>query len=111
MKQWPAAAAMIAFVFVLGCGGSDEPPAKTTAKRGKKTVDAEAQATRAAADESSKKKFQPVQLGDGGTDGSQAAASKKNVPDEKKAESVVAALQPFQILLGDWRWGTRKQFG
>src|SRR6185369_17816506 len=23
----------------------------------------------------------------------------------------VAALQPFQILLGKWRWGTRRKFG
>jgi hypothetical protein len=104
---WAAVALLVA---ALGCGESDEPPAKTTARRGKKSVEAEAE-TVAATGEPSQKKFQPVQLGDGGSDGSQSVASKSTIPDEKKAESVVAALQPFQILLGDWRWGTRKQFG
>jgi hypothetical protein len=105
-----AAVTMLTAVLVLGCGASDEPSAKTTAKRGKKTVEAEARSLAAAAG-GSKKKFQPVQLGDDGADDGRAAASKTKIPDEKKAETVVAALRPFQILLGDWRWGTRKQFG
>jgi len=112
MKLWCAGAAMMAFVFALGCGGTGEPSAKTTAKRGKKTVEAESQAAVAAAGESPKKKFQPVQLGGDSSDGGDTAAgSKTRIPDEKKAETIVASLQPFQILLGDWRWGTRKQFG
>jgi hypothetical protein len=101
---------MLTAVLAVGCAGGDESPAKTTAKRGKKPVEAEAQSVAAAAGES-KKKFQPVQLGDVGGDGGGAAVSNTKIPDEKKAETVVAALQPFQILLGDWRWGTRKQFG
>src|SRR5262245_10640408 len=111
MKQWSAGASMMAFVFALGCGGTDEPSAKTTATRGKKNVEAEAQTAVAAAGQSPKKKFQPVQLGGDSSNGDTAAASKTRIPDAKKAETVVAALQPFQILLGDWRWGTRKQFG
>jgi hypothetical protein len=106
-----AAVGTLAAVVALGCGGGDDPPAKATAKRGKKTLEAEAQTAVAVAGESPKKKFQPVQLGGDSSAGGTAAASKTRIPDEKKAETVVAALQPFQILLGDWRWGTRKPFG
>lgn len=54
------------------------------------------------------RKSQPVELGPTGTAGGAAAASDRPrmPPDE-----VVVQLQPFQVLLGQWRWITQKKFG
>src|SRR5262249_29541566 len=62
------------------------------------------------ATESTGKKFRPVELTDGG-DATDKSASKARIPDEKKSQATLAALQPFQVLLGEWSWGTRKSFG
>lgn len=101
-------------VTTQGCGGGDKKQsgsgssgAKPSKQAGKGT-DQEGSETAG-----KKKKFQPVQL-DGKTD--QAADGSKpgkgaTIPNEKKVASVVVALQPFQIMLGDWRWTTFKKFG
>jgi len=101
-----AIVAMLAAGFALGCGGGDSS-SPTTAKRGKTSAD---DGSADGAGKSKAKKFQPVQLTDDGDSGGKPAAKAK-IPDEKKAAATLAALQPFQILLGDWNWGTRKAFG
>jgi hypothetical protein len=107
---WAAAMAATAVLVAAGCEGDDPVPAKTEAKRGS------ARATKERDSDSpvpggAKKKFAPIQLGDGAADTGAAADAKKMIPDEQRAQAIVAALQPFQILLGDWRWGTFRKFG
>src|SRR5882757_8168659 len=94
--------------FALGCGAGDATSTKSTAERGKRPAADEAASEGAA--KSKAKRFQPVELTDD-TDALEKATSKAKTPDEKKAQATLAALQPFQVLLGDWSWGTRKSFG
>jgi hypothetical protein len=100
-----AIAAMFAAGIALGCGDDSSSP-KSTAKRNNATAgDSEKRPL-----EPRGKRFEPVELtGDGESAGS--STSKAEIPDEKKAQLTLAALQPFQVLLGDWSWGTRKTFG
>ena len=105
--QRMAIMAMLAAGLAQGCGGGDASSSKSTAKGGKPSSD---EGTAEAAGGSKAKRFQPVQLADDGGAGGKPA-SKAKVPDEKKAQVTLAALQPFQVLLGDWSWGTRKAFG
>lgn len=109
---------LVALIALPGCGGSDQPAkSKSTTAKPKKSAasDGSAEAGEVASDgDSPKKKFKAVQLGgDDSTasDGSSSPKKKKTIPNEKQAEAVVAALQPFQILLGQWRWITQKKFG
>ncbi len=112
MRQFhkSVAAAFLASGLASGCGGDESASSKATATRATKNAADEAHAT-SSATSGGKKKFQPVQLGDDGSGSGGESSSKQKIPDEQKAQAIVAALQPFQILLGDWRWGTRRQFG
>lgn len=57
-------------------------------------------------------KFQPVELGDSaGGAPLEAVRTTEAAAAEVQSTTVVAALQPFQILLGQWRWVTKKKFG
>src|SRR5262245_61101884 len=103
-----AITALLSAGFAIGCGGGDASPARSTPKRGKPAADAEK--ANGPATESTGKKFRPVEL-TGGDDASGNKTSKARVPDEKKSQATLAALQPFQVLLGEWSWGTRKAFG
>ena len=107
---WAAAVATLATLAAAGCGNDETAPAKTTAKRGSPSAAKEA-ATDGPAAGGPGKKFAPIQLGDDAADTGGATAAKKKIPDEQRAQTIVAALQPFQILLGDWRWGTFRKFG
>jgi hypothetical protein len=112
MKQWhrTSIAALLAIGFALGCGGGDAAVSKPSTKLAKKSVEEETR-TDSSSTSGGRRKFKPVQLGDDGAESGGDLSSKKKIPDEEKAPAIVAALQPFQVLLGDWRWGTRKQFG
>jgi hypothetical protein len=95
-----------------GCGGESEkkPAADGNPKTGTTAAADEAPAEEPV-DPAPKRKFQAVQLDGAAEASTNTAATKKTVPSEKQAESVVAALQPFQILLGQWKWTTQKKFG
>jgi hypothetical protein len=59
-----------------------------------------------------KRRFQPVQLtndSDGGK--ARTPAVSREHSDEMHSQSVIEALKPLQVLLGQWRWTTRKEFG
>src|SRR5262249_5982646 len=99
-----AITALLSAGFAIGCGGGDASPVKSTPKRGKLTADAEK--ANSPATESTGKRFRPVELTDSG-DATGNKAAKARVPDEKKSQATLAALQPFQVLLGEWSWGTR----
>lgn len=78
----------------------------TSGQRGKKKTSSEDPQDESAG-KSKRKKFQPVDLGGSGAPTKSGGAA----VDEQQSQSVVAALQPFQILLGDWNWVTKKKFG
>src|SRR5262249_14532533 len=103
-----AITALLSAGFAIGCGGGDASPARSTPKRGKSAADAEK--ANGPATEPTAKRFQPVELTDGG-DATDKSVSKAKGPDAKKSQATLAALQPFQVLLGEWSWGTRKAFG
>jgi hypothetical protein len=58
-----------------------------------------------------KRKFQPVDLGDGRNPPAAKPVEKVKVAAEQQSQSIIAALQPFQVLLGQWRWIAKKNFG
>src|SRR5437868_6527247 len=93
-------AALLVVPVFLGCGGGD------SGKSGAKSGDA---TDGQAAGGKKKKKFKPVELG-GGSETATAEAAPK-MSGEEQAKSTLNELQPFQILLGKWRWGTKKKFG
>src|SRR5687767_13432149 len=99
--------ATVLLVSVHGCGGGGET-ASTDGKGSKK-------GGRASSSEGSetagRKKFQPVQLTGAGSEADASKSAKAAIPDEKRVAMVVAALQPFQVMLGEWRWTTNKRFG
>src|SRR5216683_2988730 len=88
---------------LIGCGRENAteqptaapPPRRETANRAKE-VPSKASGP--------KRKFQPVELGDGGSGPAAKPAEKVKVAVEKQSQSIIAALQPFQVLLGQWRW-------
>lgn len=104
-------------MFLIGCGDSSKPAGNAAGKpkpaaKGTAASDDSATGSDPAPTASKgKKKFRSVELGSGG-DGTGAASStgKNSVPSEKKADSVVAALQPLQVLLGKWEGKTRQAF-
>jgi hypothetical protein len=95
---------------LTGCGRENPPEqAATTTPAGRETAK---QAEKALPKEDRpKRRFQPVQLG-GGEEVAVPASSpgKERVTAEKQSQSIVAALQPFQVLLGQWRWIAKKSF-
>ncbi|MGE5195177.1 MAG: hypothetical protein ACM3U2_22010 [Deltaproteobacteria bacterium] len=112
MKRfWTSAAmALLAAGLALGCGRDEAAPSMPGAKRSRQSARKETESN-TSAESGTTRKFAPVQLGDDGPGTGGGTAVKKRIPDEQRAQAIVAALQPFQILLGDWRWGTFRKFG
>ncbi|MCY2964788.1 MAG: hypothetical protein NT069_14320 [Planctomycetota bacterium] len=105
-------------MILAGCGGSstgDAKPAADSGAKPKRTVapapvaDSETDgATDAEPSEKrpAKRRAKPLQLGGGAAAPTAAGGTAARSPDE-----TVARLQPFQVLLGRWRWVTQKKFG
>ncbi|MSR57302.1 MAG: hypothetical protein EXS05_06490 [Planctomycetaceae bacterium] len=55
-----------------------------------------------------KRRFQPIELGHSGAGPSSGSGT---TSDEQQEQSIIASLQPFQILLGQWKWVTQKKIG
>jgi len=116
VMQFVGRATILLTGLILGCG---DTPAPSTADKPKVKSDgakpaAEESSTNAVAAKPKKQQFQPVQLGGdaGGTAGaSGSSADKPKLTGEKRSRAVISALQPLQVLLGDWRWITNKEFG
>ncbi|MFN0053873.1 MAG: hypothetical protein ACKV0T_16970 [Planctomycetales bacterium] len=106
-----------------GCGQSSDqsggPPSGTNAPRAESSAsknadsksDRQTQPQNPTSQTSRPKSFQPVDLdaAENGTEGSRSGG--KTSPAETQTRQIVAALQPFQVLLGDWRWVTKKKVG
>lgn len=97
-------------MLIAGCGG--DTPQATKSKSGRKPRPTASEDPETSAEPAKpKKKYQAVTLGgDSAGEGSQTAATKTRLSGEKRSQAVVAALQPLQVLLGQWRWITNKKF-
>jgi hypothetical protein len=104
------AALVLTTGLLIGCGENRTPPSKSTIKLAKRP-DAESSGNEASGLSDVKKRFQPIQLGDDGGGAADKPVATAKVPEELRAQSVVDALQPFQVLLGQWRWIARKGVG
>lgn len=104
-RSWLLLAAFLAGIWFVGCGSSDEAPKKTASKATKKPA-AKGSTTEAAPAND----IQPISFGgtEGTPTGTSAASVKKGEPADEK--SIVKALQPFNVLLGEWSGKTKKQF-
>jgi hypothetical protein len=116
--QFAGRATILVTGLILGCGDSSAPSTteKPKGKSGgaKSAADQEENSTEEAVAKPKKPKFQPVDLG-GGSGGAAGAgggsAAKPKLTGETRSRAVISALQPLQILLGNWRWITNKEFG
>jgi hypothetical protein len=102
-------------VAILGCVSCSKAPApvasQPAAKEPSERIESPTTGTSPAAAAAPKPKrkgsFQPVDLsGDAG-----GSAARGDAGDDRQSQNVVSALQPFQVLLGQWRWVTKKKFG
>ena len=98
-------AALMVSVWILGCGGSDEPKANTASpkKPAKVATVTDDSQTSEAKEEPATESFAPIKLGGG--DGSTTATTglpKKKVAPEKQVDDVKKALKPIQVVLGPW---------
>lgn len=100
--------AMLTAAEVLGCGSNQSSSTNSAAQRDQSSPETQSQVP---AGTQSKKKFQPLQLADNAEDSLSQPTSRPKISDEKRAQAIVDALQPFQVLLGQWHWVTRKAFG
>jgi hypothetical protein len=116
--QFASRATILLTGLILGCGDSsapstaEKPKGKSVNK--KPAADQDEASSEEAAAKPKKPKFQPVDLG-GGSDGAAGAgrdsAAKPKLSGEKRSQAIIDTLQPVQMLLGDWRWITNKEFG
>lgn len=98
-----------------GCGGSP-PPAPQVDKQGPTSAEPESPSVRPQKSAASparpgRARFQPVDVGEPTGDPGDAATGSARQADERQTQSIIDALQPFQILLGQWKWVTQKKIG
>jgi len=97
---------------VAGCGRATEPTTPTSEKKAGRPVELAGEGKPAKSRGEKKegtagrKRARSLELS-GGTAGGAVAAGARG--DFSEAE--LAQLQPFQVLLGNWRWVTQKKFG
>lgn len=114
---FPVTLYTLLLVCCTGCGSSDapqQPVEQVTVDLGGGGVDLgageslEMEASKTSPAETKKKpvrRFQPITLGGGAS----PAGSKAEIPEEQKFDSVLEALKPLQVMLGDWRGITYKK--
>lgn len=96
---------LITAVFGLGCQSNTPAPAPSTTvsqSNAEATTESSASADDDTAATGTKRKFQPVTLG-GSTGTASGTAS-----EPASAETVLSAMQPLQVLLGQWNGTPRK---
>jgi hypothetical protein len=106
-------ASVAAICLACGCGGGSAP--KKNGPAASATSDGASEKSTGEADRKRNggpaRKFRPVELG-----GSAGRAASEEAPqaastNEQRSRATIRALAPFQVLLGDWRWITKKKFG
>ncbi len=100
-------ASLIVSVWILGCGGSEEPQASKPANANSKKPASVASVTEETADESKNsapkdESLAPVKLGGGGGVATATKSAAKKLPPEKQIDEVKKALKPIQVVLGQW---------
>lgn len=101
------------FVFCLGCSSSETPqtaPEEVSVDLGSANslpMESTLESKPSAKTEKPARRFQPVTLGANAT----SSASESKAPEEQKFDSVMEALKPLQIMLGDWGGTTFKKIG
>jgi hypothetical protein len=102
----------VASMFIAGCGRAEPEKAKSKSPRKQRPAVAEGEEESSEKEAAQpRKEFQPVTLGgDPGAGQGGATTHRPTLSGEKRSRAVVAALQPFQVLLGQWRWITNRKF-
>jgi hypothetical protein len=111
-----AGLALLIAGLIVGCGENAQPVVtdkpKVKSSRAAPPDDQDGAPTEVAVARREKRRFQPVQLGGAAGDAPVPTSPAKSIdPDENRAQAIIQALQPLQVLLGEWRWTTRKEFG
>ncbi len=96
---WWTSGVPAVMILCLGCQ-SQTKPLPTAASSESVSVAAPAQDDDDTASSGKKRKFQPVKLGE-------TSAAKSTDDDPVSAESVLSAMQPLQVLLGQWNGTSR----
>ncbi|HEY3963009.1 MAG TPA: hypothetical protein VGM05_00505 [Planctomycetaceae bacterium] len=99
-------------ILIAGCGG-EVPESAKSKPAGKPRPAAQEREPDSSPDEVAPKKtkFQPVTLGsDSAGDNATSSTNKAPLSGEKRSQAIIVALQPMQVLLGQWRWITNKKF-
>lgn len=112
---------VLGFAIILGCGDDAAPPFNLSSPNSSSvTGDQNAQGRNVVVADSAKKsddgqpvfELKPLSLsslpGSGGSADSTSGDGK--VDSEKQIQSIIARLQPLQILLGQWRGTTRREY-
>jgi len=120
----PLCVSISASLFLTGCsGGKDAPKTASNKPAANSGTESDAAATDSSDGEATgkrkRKKIQPVQIGADATQTattgtsaitSTSAASGVELSGEQRTKAVVKELQPFQVLLGKWKFVTNKKF-
>jgi len=104
-RPWLLLAASLFGLWFIGCGSTADAPKKSAEKMGKSS--AKEQVT---ADVKPVNDMQPISFG--GTAGAPTgrADASGNAREPVDEQSIVQAMQPFNVLLGEWSGKTKKQF-
>lgn len=97
-------------MLLVGCGKAPAPPAASPAPAAVSAAKSDGDAEQPSKTAKKRPTFRPVEL-EGPADAAATPSDRSGASPEADLQSVVAALQPFQVLLGKWRWGTRRKFG
>ncbi len=110
-RRWISVGAIVFIsAALIGCG-QEQGAEQTTAPKSARGETAKRAEQVLSETSGPKRKYQPVELGDGGNAPPAKPAEKVKVAAEEQSRSIIAALQPFQVLLGQWRWIAKKSFG
>lgn len=107
-----AGCSLALLVAVAGCGGGSvkpNPSTTTKASTANSTTDAGSPAdSKASPQPAPKPKFEAVTLG--GETSKPVVSASEGASEKQQMETVVAAMQPLQVMLGKWRGTTNKEF-
>jgi hypothetical protein len=103
--------ALLCGLLIAGCRGEKPDAVKSQPARQTRAAAEQATDSSPVDEPPQKRKFQPVTLGgDSDSENTASSARQANISGEKRSQAIVAALQPFQVMLGQWRWITNKKF-
>ncbi|REJ89475.1 MAG: hypothetical protein DWQ34_19665 [Planctomycetota bacterium] len=115
--RWPIQPVLLLSLTLPGCGGNDNSPATRAADAAESVEETPQVAPREDADpmEAVDPAFAPIRLGDDPganlPDSEQASEQSGDDPEAEERRSILAAMMPLQIMLGEWRGTTRNQIG